>query len=245
MKTAVAIATAVLSMALAPSAFAGEAVQDPCDNGNPTDLCAGFTVDQATEDECDFGGIAIVVGDNRYPICNGAPGENGTDGTNGTDGADGADGAPGLPGADGQDGADGQNGANGTNGTNGIDGTNGVDGAQGVQGATGAAGATGATGTQGVAGQTVVLGPRRCISRRVMRFRAPRPYENGDLVKVIYDHVERNMHVRGGKIRVDFRGLPCGVYSVVIQSRGEDSFKRLVTLGPWGSLVGYNTWVRL
>lgn len=87
--------------------------------------------------------------------------------------------------------------------------------------------------------------PAKCKSRRIVNYTAPASYENGDHVKVIYDHRRRDMVVRHGKIKVDFRGLSCGVYSVVIRARGEEPFLRLATLGPNGSLVGYNVWVKL
>lgn len=91
---------------------------DPCENGNQTDLCGGnVTVVPPTEVECPTGGIVVVVGGVRYPVCNGAPGQNGT---NGTDGANGQDGAAGI---DGVDGTDGLNGGNGVSGVNGRDGT--------------------------------------------------------------------------------------------------------------------------
>lgn len=94
--------------------------QDPCEH-NPTTLCdLGITIDQPTAEECPTGGIVLVIGDDRFPVCNGAAGANGTNGANGTVGATGAAGLAGALGAAGVTGATGTTGAAGATGAAGV-----------------------------------------------------------------------------------------------------------------------------
>lgn len=114
------VLAAIAAFAFAVPASAS-AAQNPCDH-NPTDLCDNVvvTVEQPTAAECPAGGLVLVVGGVRYPVCNGLPGTPGAAGEPGNDGNDAATGATGPAGA------------NGATGAAGVSGVSGLDGADAV-----------------------------------------------------------------------------------------------------------------
>lgn len=215
-KIAVALAT-VFMMALPGVAFAGQQdPQDPCEH-NPTTLCDGFELDQPTAEECPAGGIVIVVGDVRYPVCNG---------TNGHDGQDGQNGQDGTPGANGTDGTNGTNGVDGTNGTNGSDGANGTSGTNGTNGVNGANGIAGTNGT------TVYVQPPKVVSKRHFRITlATKKLRHAKRVAMYVGGKKVIRHPDSrGRVWVDLRGLPRGSYAVVVR-QGKQKDIRWYTVG--------------
>lgn len=222
------IATALVALAIAPAAAsANNGDPQNCEANPQQPFCGGggttITVDQPTAEECPNGGLVLVVGGHRYPVCNGV---NGTDGQDGQPGADGEDGHNGYPGHDGAPGKDGQDGAPG------------AAGATGPTGATGATGAAGATGATGPAGPVTVT--HQCTSRRVftirLRTKALRSLKH---VVVKVGGKRRVEAVVKGRVVVDFRGFKPGVYAVVVRnSKGTDA--RLYTLCA-GNVSNYST----
>lgn len=122
-------ALALVALALPATAAANNGNPQNCEANPQQPFCGGtVTVVPATTEECPNGGLALVVSDHRYVVCNGAPG------------SDGAAGAPGATGPAGPAGADGSAGADGAAGNNGSAGPAGAAGAAGSAGAAGAAG---------------------------------------------------------------------------------------------------------
>lgn len=120
------LAAMMAALIIPAAASANEGNPQNCE-ANPQQPFCGDTisVEPASAEECPAGGLAIIVGNVRYPVCNGAVGQSGPQGNPGVDGSNGANGS---------NGATGESGSNGSSGTDGINGTNGVDGAMGSPG---------------------------------------------------------------------------------------------------------------
>jgi hypothetical protein len=170
-----------------------------CDGGG-----TNVTVDEATEEECPAGGWVIVLGETRYPVCNG------------TDGSDGEDGQDGSNGEDGQDGTNGENGQNGVDGANGSDGTAGTNGRNGLDGTT----------------QVVV--PDQCVSTRTAKLRIKKNRGDrvrGLTARLHGKKLTLNKrNKRTWTAKVPLAGLPQGVWAVHIKYRLNGKVKRQVHL---------------
>jgi hypothetical protein len=185
---------AVFALAVPAGAMANNGDPQNCEANPQQPFCGGQTIsiDQPTKEECPNGGLVVVIGDNRYPVCNGADGTNGTNGTNGADGATGPAGATGATGA------------------------------TGSTGATGATGATGTSGTNGAPGPATAVppAPRECVShRRFSLFLPVKALRHSKKVRVTVAGKTRMMKPnKAGRVKISLEGLPKGVYAVVIQT---------------------------
>jgi hypothetical protein len=89
-KKAIILAASVMALAIPASAQANNGNPQNCEANPQQPFCgSNVTVEPATAEECPTGGVVIIIGDSRYPVCNGANGTNGTNGADGTAGSTG------------------------------------------------------------------------------------------------------------------------------------------------------------
>lgn len=122
-------------------------------------------------------------------------------------------------------------------------GATGPAGPAGPQGPAGPAGPAGKDGANGTSAQSVsrqsVAAKGKCTSKRTLSIRLPRGY-HGRITALVSGKRQTVRVDSRRRIRLTFRGVKCGIGSVVIRKRGLKPVVRIYTLGPDGNLTSFN-----
>lgn len=133
---------------------------------------------------------------------------------------------------------------NGEAGANGAPGATGATGDAGVNGVPGATGATGVPGVDGLRGLDGVVGVtpagKACVSRRHFRMTLMPRFHGAKRVWLTVAGKEKLVKVNGGKVAVDFRGKPRGMFAVIVRKDDIKRQKRTYTLCGAGNVSAYN-----
>lgn len=119
----------------------------------------------------------------------------------------------------------------------------------GPAGPAGPAGPGGPAGPQGVPGVTTTVTvsrtekPAACRSRRTLSLKLPPGY-SGRVTALVSGRRQTVRVDSRRRVRISFRGVKCGLGSIVIRRHGLKPVVRIYTLGPDGNITSFNVPVK-